>query len=269
MAKQSAAIGLYEVVWPCGERKLKARPLAKRLDTLNGKTIAQLWDYLFAGDEVFAALEEKLREQYPDVKFVSWREFGSTHAANEKRGARLAAAALQRTRSRCRHLVDGLLRQLHARRVAGQRSVRTSRVPDFVAGLRGIPRPGRRDVGRPRHAQHAGGDDPGPSRRAKLRGAAREHAQRHRAAGDRQSADAAGRDRVRRPSRRARHRVPRHLRGSERALLRARMERRPADRSAHHREDRGVPQPSPTAIPTKCSASCCRTAAPRRSGRSR
>jgi hypothetical protein len=76
--------GLYDVVWPCGERRLKMRPLAKRLDTLSGKTVAQLWDFLFAGDEVFTALEEKLRERYPDVKFVSWREFGSTHAVNEK-----------------------------------------------------------------------------------------------------------------------------------------------------------------------------------------
>jgi hypothetical protein len=82
MAKQSDP--QYEVVWPSGERKLKVRPLAKRLDDLNGKTIAQLWDYLFAGDEVFVALEEKLREDYPDVKWVSWREFGSTHAVNEK-----------------------------------------------------------------------------------------------------------------------------------------------------------------------------------------
>ena len=82
MAKTSN--GLYDVVWPCGERRLKMRPLAKRLDTLNGKTVAQLWDFLFAGDEVFTALEQKLREQYPDVKFVSWREFGSTHAVNEK-----------------------------------------------------------------------------------------------------------------------------------------------------------------------------------------
>ena len=51
MAKKSTGDGLYEVVWPSGERKQKMRPLAKRLDTLNGKTVAQLWDYLFAGDE--------------------------------------------------------------------------------------------------------------------------------------------------------------------------------------------------------------------------
>jgi hypothetical protein len=84
MAKKSSDAGLYEVVWPSGERKQTMRPLAKRLDTLNGKTIAQLWDFLFAGDEVFAVLEESLRAQYPGVKFVSWREFGSTHAVNEK-----------------------------------------------------------------------------------------------------------------------------------------------------------------------------------------
>jgi hypothetical protein len=84
MAKKSGGNGLYEVVWPSGERKQALRPLAKRLDTLDGKTIAQLWDYLFAGDAVFAALEQKLRAQYPGVKFVSWREFGSTHAVNEK-----------------------------------------------------------------------------------------------------------------------------------------------------------------------------------------
>jgi hypothetical protein len=84
MVNKSSGNGLYEVVWPCGERKQPQRPLAKRLDTLNGKTIAQLWDFLFAGDAVFTALETTLREQYPDVKFVSWREFGSTHAVNEK-----------------------------------------------------------------------------------------------------------------------------------------------------------------------------------------
>jgi hypothetical protein len=84
MAKKSSGNGLYEVVWPRGERKQVMRPLARRLESLNGKTIAQLWDFLFAGDEVFSALEEKLRTQYPDVKWVSWREFGSTHAVNEK-----------------------------------------------------------------------------------------------------------------------------------------------------------------------------------------
>lgn len=84
MGQKSGGDGQYAVVWPCGERKLRLRPLAKRLDTLNGKTVAQLWDYLFAGDEIYDALEAKLRESYPQVNFVSWREFGSTHSVNEK-----------------------------------------------------------------------------------------------------------------------------------------------------------------------------------------
>jgi hypothetical protein len=84
MAKKSNGEGLYEVVWPSGERKQKIQPLAKRFDTLNGKTIAQLWDFLFAGDEVYDALEVKLRERFPEVKFVSWREFGTTHGMKEK-----------------------------------------------------------------------------------------------------------------------------------------------------------------------------------------
>ena len=76
--------GQYAVVWPCGERRLKVRRLAPRLDTLNGKTVAQLWDFLFAGDEIYDALEGKLRENYPQVNFISWREFGSTHSINER-----------------------------------------------------------------------------------------------------------------------------------------------------------------------------------------
>lgn len=84
MATKSSASGEYAVVWPSGERRLKVRPLARRLDTLNGKKVAQLWDYLFAGDEVFASLEAKIAEAYPQIEWVSWREFGSTHGVNEK-----------------------------------------------------------------------------------------------------------------------------------------------------------------------------------------
>lgn len=84
MTNKSGGDGTYDVVWPSGDRRQKMRPLAKRLDTLKGKTVAQLWDYLFAGDQVFLALEQKLREDYPDTRWISWREFGSTHAVNEK-----------------------------------------------------------------------------------------------------------------------------------------------------------------------------------------
>ena len=77
--------GYYEVLWPRGPRRMKVKTLAPRLDTLNGKTIAQLWDFIFSGDKVFEALEEGIRARYPDVRFVSWREFGNTHGADERK----------------------------------------------------------------------------------------------------------------------------------------------------------------------------------------
>jgi len=63
---------------------MKMTPVAPRLDTLEGKTVAQLWDYLFRGDEVFNHLEQGLKERYPTIKFVSWKDFGSTHGADER-----------------------------------------------------------------------------------------------------------------------------------------------------------------------------------------
>ena len=81
--------GYYEVFWPRAPRQMRARVLAPRLATLEGRTVAQLWDYLFRGDQVFELLEEALKARFPGVRFVSWREFGSTHGGEER--AALAA----------------------------------------------------------------------------------------------------------------------------------------------------------------------------------
>lgn len=75
----------YEALWPRSPRQAKVKSLAKRLDTLEGKTIAWVWDYLFRGDEVFALLEESLKVRHPGVKFVHWSEFGSTHGSEERK----------------------------------------------------------------------------------------------------------------------------------------------------------------------------------------
>lgn len=82
MAQENA--GHFDVVWPRSERRTSVKPLATRLDSLEGKTVAQLWDFLFRGDEVFAHLEEGLKQRFPGVKFVSWKEFGSTHGQDER-----------------------------------------------------------------------------------------------------------------------------------------------------------------------------------------
>ena len=74
----------YDVVWPRSPRTIKISPVAKRLDSLKGKTVAQLWDYIFRGDEIFPILEEELRKRFPDTKFIDYSVFGSTHGGNER-----------------------------------------------------------------------------------------------------------------------------------------------------------------------------------------
>jgi hypothetical protein len=74
---------LYEAVWPRGKAAVKITPLAGRLDTLEGKTICELWDYMFRGDEVFPMLEEALAAKYAGIKFVNFAEFGRTHGGDE------------------------------------------------------------------------------------------------------------------------------------------------------------------------------------------
>jgi hypothetical protein len=79
-----AASQEYAAFWPRSPREAKLQSFAKRFESLEGKTIAQLWDFLFRGDEVFDLLEEGLKKKFPGVRFVSWREFGNTHGSDER-----------------------------------------------------------------------------------------------------------------------------------------------------------------------------------------
>lgn len=71
-------------VWPRGAKAAGAKPLAKRLDTLEGKTVAFLWDYMFRGDEIFPLIERELGAAYPGVKFIGYDNFGTTHGGGER-----------------------------------------------------------------------------------------------------------------------------------------------------------------------------------------
>ncbi|MFC1988989.1 hypothetical protein ACFLVW_00210 [Chloroflexota bacterium] len=73
----------YEVVWPRAMRRLESLRCARRLDTLEGKTVGELWDWIFHGDKVFPMIEKELVKRYPGIKFVSYEVFGSTTGAQE------------------------------------------------------------------------------------------------------------------------------------------------------------------------------------------
>jgi hypothetical protein len=73
----------HKVVWPRARWARTGARLAKRLETLEGKVVAQLWDLVFKGDKMYEVWEEELKKRYPNIKFISWREFGEIHGANE------------------------------------------------------------------------------------------------------------------------------------------------------------------------------------------
>lgn len=75
---------MYEVVWPRSQQISGIVPLAKRLDTLKGKTIGQLWNWSFRGDELFPIVEKELTNRFTDIKFINYKEFGKIHGSQEK-----------------------------------------------------------------------------------------------------------------------------------------------------------------------------------------
>jgi hypothetical protein len=59
---------LERVLWPRGRRMVTARPLARRVDTLAGKTVAQVWDDLFRR-EIFPMPYRRLREDRRSLRY--------------------------------------------------------------------------------------------------------------------------------------------------------------------------------------------------------
>ena len=76
---------MYEVIWPRGKKTVQSIRLAKRVDTLAGKTVCELWNGAFRGDETFPMLREELTKRFPGIKFIPWEEFGQMGGFNEDR----------------------------------------------------------------------------------------------------------------------------------------------------------------------------------------
>ena len=75
---------LFEVVWPLGRSVSQPVNPAPPLTDLNGKTIGELWDGVFKGDQMFPIIREELRNRYPGIKFVEFSSLGNTHGSNER-----------------------------------------------------------------------------------------------------------------------------------------------------------------------------------------
>ena len=82
-ARDSASEPRYEVLWPLSRRAVRETKAAKRLPDLNGKVVAELWDVIFRGETIYPLVREYIRKRFPEVKFVSYEEFGNFHGARE------------------------------------------------------------------------------------------------------------------------------------------------------------------------------------------
>lgn len=74
----------YEVVWPLGKPAYATREPNERVADLSNKVIAETWDYLFRGEEIFPVLREELSKRYPGIRFVTYDTFGNLHGPRQR-----------------------------------------------------------------------------------------------------------------------------------------------------------------------------------------
>lgn len=75
---------IYEVVYPLGTQVSREKDVAPSLPDLNGKTICELWNYAFRGEDSFPIIERLMKEKYPGVTFVRYEHFGNIHDPSEE-----------------------------------------------------------------------------------------------------------------------------------------------------------------------------------------
>jgi hypothetical protein len=52
-------------------------PYARRLENLNGKTIGEISNRLWAADRIFPLIRDLLKQRFPDIRFVPYNELPS------------------------------------------------------------------------------------------------------------------------------------------------------------------------------------------------
>ena len=72
------------VVWPLGLSVYKTRAPQARIADLNGKTIGELWDYLFRGEDIFPLVRAQLKARFPGIKFVTYDVFGNVYGPRQR-----------------------------------------------------------------------------------------------------------------------------------------------------------------------------------------
>lgn len=75
---------VFAVVEPVGPQRLAPLVAATGLADLAGTRIGFVWDSLFDGDLIYAAIAEELSARYGEIGFVGHEVFGDIHGHAEK-----------------------------------------------------------------------------------------------------------------------------------------------------------------------------------------
>ena len=91
----------FEVVSPVGGEAVAQRSIAPRLQDLNGRTVGEIWNGVFKGDQTFPVIRQLLKQRYPAVKIVPYTEFphiygGDNPTAQKQLAKQLAALAKEK-----------------------------------------------------------------------------------------------------------------------------------------------------------------------------
>ena len=83
-ASRTLSEARYDVVWPLGKSHWDTRAPTDRVADLRGKTICEIWDHVFRGEQIFPIVRETMRRLYPGVRIVEYDKFGDTHGPHQK-----------------------------------------------------------------------------------------------------------------------------------------------------------------------------------------
>lgn len=74
----------YRVLWPLARIHIEEKNPVQGLPDLSGKTVAELWDYIFRGDIAYEIFRKKLQERFSGIRFVPFSKFGNIHGPKQR-----------------------------------------------------------------------------------------------------------------------------------------------------------------------------------------
>jgi hypothetical protein len=97
---------VYEVLSPEGESRATTVAPTTAVADLRRAVVAQVWDFMFRGDEIFVLIRRALTERHPGIRFVDYAEFGDIHGPEQD--ALTAELPDRLRRHRCNAAVIGV-----------------------------------------------------------------------------------------------------------------------------------------------------------------